>query len=122
VKAYNRNIQNNLMFTSGTFTTGGVSMQFTHSFNRFTRAPKPGVRIPFLPPDSTRQDAPPGCPAGHDTKIDFRKRSYALAPAANSMLDRVNAVVEMQARKIEPRHAGRAQVVHHFLRMRYALA
>ncbi|GGM99273.1 hypothetical protein GCM10010967_36490 [Dyadobacter beijingensis] len=55
VKAYNRNIQNNLMFNSGTFTTGGVSMQFTHSFNRFTRAPKPGVRVPFLP-DSTRQD------------------------------------------------------------------
>lgn len=57
VKAYNRNIQNNLMFNSGTFTTGGVSMQFTHSFNRFTRAPKPGVRVPFLPPDSTRQDS-----------------------------------------------------------------
>lgn len=56
VKAYNRNIQNNLMFNTGTFTTGGVSMQFTHSFNRFTRAPKPGVRIPFLPPDSTKQD------------------------------------------------------------------
>ena len=58
VKAYNRNIQNNLVFNTGTFTTGGVSMQFTHSFNRFTRSPKPGVRIPFLPADSIRQDAP----------------------------------------------------------------
>jgi hypothetical protein len=59
VKAYNRNIQNSLMISSGTFTTGGVSMQFTHSFNRFTRAPKPGVRIPFVP-DSTRQDTTSG--------------------------------------------------------------
>lgn len=59
VKAYNRNIQNSLMISSGTFTTGGVSMQFTHSFNRFTRAPKPGVRIPFVP-DSTRQDTTGG--------------------------------------------------------------
>jgi hypothetical protein len=59
VKAYNRNIQNSLMISSGTFTTGGVSMQFTHSFNRFTRAPKPGIRIPFVP-DSTRQDTTSG--------------------------------------------------------------
>ncbi|NIJ53579.1 translocation/assembly module TamB domain-containing protein [Dyadobacter arcticus] len=55
VKAYNRNIQNSLYPT--TFTTGGVSMQFTHSFNRFMPMPKPVVKIPYIiPNDSTRQD------------------------------------------------------------------
>ncbi|PWJ60523.1 uncharacterized protein DUF490 [Dyadobacter jejuensis] len=41
VKAYNRNIQNSFYLNS--FTTGGVSMQFTHSFNRFVPLPKPGL-------------------------------------------------------------------------------
>ncbi|WP_025764982.1 translocation/assembly module TamB domain-containing protein [Dyadobacter tibetensis] len=39
VKAYNRNIQNSFYLNS--FTTGGVSMQFSHSFNRFIPLPKP---------------------------------------------------------------------------------
>ncbi len=34
LKAYNRNIQNPLLLNNA-LTTGGVSMQFTHSFNRF---------------------------------------------------------------------------------------
>jgi hypothetical protein len=56
VKAYNRNIQNS--FLTNTLTTGGVSMQFTHSFNRFGMMPKPTVQIPYIiPPDSTRQDS-----------------------------------------------------------------
>jgi hypothetical protein len=60
VKAYNRNIQNGL-YLSNTFTTGGVSMQFTHSFNRFTPMPKPTVKIPYIiPTDSTRQDTTGG--------------------------------------------------------------
>jgi hypothetical protein len=55
VKAYNRNIQNSLYLN--TFTTGGVSMQFTHSFNRFSPLQKPVVKIPYIVPvDSTRQD------------------------------------------------------------------
>ncbi|CAG5005853.1 hypothetical protein DYBT9275_03668 [Dyadobacter sp. CECT 9275] len=59
VKAYNRNIQNNFLL-NGSFTTGGVSMQFTHSFNRFVPMTKPGVRIPFVPVDTTRQDTAAG--------------------------------------------------------------
>ncbi|KQS31500.1 translocation/assembly module TamB domain-containing protein [Dyadobacter sp. Leaf189] len=56
VKAYNRNVQNPLSLNN-TVTTGGVSMQFTHSFNRFNAMPKPSVKIPYvIPADSTRQD------------------------------------------------------------------
>ncbi|KAA6441574.1 translocation/assembly module TamB [Dyadobacter flavalbus] len=56
VKAYNRNIQNPFSLNN-TVTTGGVSMQFTHSFNRFTPMPKPEVKIPYtIAPDSVRQD------------------------------------------------------------------
>jgi len=57
-KAYNRNIQNSLYLNS-TLTTGGVSMQFTHSFNRFKAMPKPPVlQIPYVipVPDSTEKD------------------------------------------------------------------
>lgn len=59
VKAYNRNIQNlqNSFYLNNTVTTGGVSMQFTHSFNRFTPLPKPKPLAPFLPIDSTRSDS-----------------------------------------------------------------
>ncbi|WP_373514810.1 translocation/assembly module TamB domain-containing protein, partial [Persicitalea sp.] len=45
LKAYNRNIQNALLL-SNAITTGGVSMQFTHSFNRFKPLPKPEIRMP----------------------------------------------------------------------------
>ena len=55
VKAYNRNIQN--PFYLNNVTTGGVSMQFTHSFNRFIPMPKPVIRIPFIPIDSTAGDS-----------------------------------------------------------------
>jgi hypothetical protein len=57
-KAYNRNIQNSL-YLNNTLTTGGVSMQFTHSFNRFKVMPKPvALQIPYsIPiPDSTEKD------------------------------------------------------------------
>lgn len=58
VKAYNRNIMNPLSATYNSVTTGGVSMQFTHSFNRFTPLPKPPLTLPpFLPVvDSVRRD------------------------------------------------------------------
>ncbi|TLU98970.1 translocation/assembly module TamB domain-containing protein [Dyadobacter luticola] len=56
VKAYNRNIQNSF-YLNNAVTTGGVSMQFTHSFNRLSPPPKPEVKIPYIiPNDSTRQD------------------------------------------------------------------
>lgn len=56
-KAYNRNVQNAL-YLNNTLTTGGVSMQFTHSFNRFKPLTKPVIQVPFvLPiPDSTEKD------------------------------------------------------------------
>jgi hypothetical protein len=57
-KAYNRNIQNSL-YLNNTLTTGGVSMQFTHSFNRFKVMPKPvALQIPYsIPvPDSSEKD------------------------------------------------------------------
>lgn len=54
VKAYNRNVLNSLVLNS--VTTGGVSMQFTHSFNRISLMPKPSVKIPYVPADTTRQD------------------------------------------------------------------
>ncbi|MDQ6479534.1 translocation/assembly module TamB domain-containing protein [Dyadobacter sp. LHD-138] len=57
-KAYNRNIQNSL-YLNNTLTTGGVSMQFTHSFNRFKMMPKPvALQIPYtIPvPDSSEKD------------------------------------------------------------------
>lgn len=59
-KAYNRNIQNAL-YLNNTLTTGGVSMQFTHSFNRFKAMPKPALQIPYvlpipIPPDSVEKD------------------------------------------------------------------
>jgi hypothetical protein len=56
VKAYNRNIQNPFSLNN-TFTTGGVSMQFTHSFNRFLPMPKQAYRIPFVPADSAAKDS-----------------------------------------------------------------
>lgn len=56
VKAYNRNIQNPF-YLNNTVTTGGVSMQFTHSFNRFIPIPKPVLKIPYLPMDSTSRDS-----------------------------------------------------------------
>jgi hypothetical protein len=55
VKAYNRNVQNSLYLNSS-FTTGGVSMSFTHSFNRFSAMPKPSVKLQTAPQDSTKQD------------------------------------------------------------------
>ncbi|CAG5070711.1 hypothetical protein DYBT9623_03240 [Dyadobacter sp. CECT 9623] len=56
VKAYNRNVQNPLSLNN-TVTTGGVSMQFTRSFNRFNPITKPSVTIPYvIPADSSRQD------------------------------------------------------------------
>lgn len=45
LKAYNRNIQNPLLLNNA-ITTGGVSMQFTHSFNRFKALPKPEIKLP----------------------------------------------------------------------------
>lgn len=56
VKAYNRNIQSPFSL-SNTVTTGGVSMQFTHSFNRFVPIAKPVVNIPYVPMDSTTRDS-----------------------------------------------------------------
>ena len=58
IKAYNRNVQNSFYFS--TVTTGGMSMQFTHSFNRFIPLGKPGLRIPFLPADSIKHDSTSG--------------------------------------------------------------
>jgi hypothetical protein len=55
VKAYNRNVQNSL-YLNTSFTTGGVSMQFTHSFNRFSAMPKPAVKLQTAPADSAKQD------------------------------------------------------------------
>jgi hypothetical protein len=59
-KAYNRNIQNAL-YLNNTLTTGGVSMQFTHSFNRFKAMPKPALQVPYvlpipIPTDSAEKD------------------------------------------------------------------
>ncbi|QRR01991.1 translocation/assembly module TamB domain-containing protein [Dyadobacter sandarakinus] len=55
VKAYNRNVQN--PFSLNTATTGGVSMQFTHSFNRLLPIQKPELKVPYVvPADSVRQD------------------------------------------------------------------
>ncbi len=53
LKAYNRNIQNALLLNSANIT-GGVSMQFTHSFNRFKPLAKPEIKLPNeqLPPAS----------------------------------------------------------------------
>ncbi len=53
LKAYNRNIQNALLLNNA-ITTGGVSMQFTHSFNRFKALAKPEIKLPNdpLPPAS----------------------------------------------------------------------
>ncbi|TDE13348.1 translocation/assembly module TamB domain-containing protein [Dyadobacter psychrotolerans] len=56
VKAYNRNIQSPFSL-SNTVTTGGMSVQFTHSFNRFVPIPKPVVNIPYIPMDSTTRDS-----------------------------------------------------------------
>ena len=56
VKAYNRNIQNPFLLNN-TQTTGGVSMQFTHSFNRFVPIPKPVLKIPYVPMDSVSMDS-----------------------------------------------------------------
>jgi len=56
VKAYNRNIQNPF-YLNNTVTTGGVSMQFTHSFNRFVPIQKPVIKIPYVPMDSTARDS-----------------------------------------------------------------
>ena len=67
-KAYNRNIQNSLYLNS-TLTTGGVSMQFTHSFNRFKAMPKPvELQVPYVipVPDSTEKDT-------SDNKLISRK-------------------------------------------------
>ena len=49
LKAYNRNIQNSLLLNNTLITTGGVSMQFTHSFNRFKPLPKPEIATPVGP-------------------------------------------------------------------------
>ena len=59
VKAYNRNIQNlqNSFYLNNTVTTGGVSMQFTHSFNRFIPLQRPKLVIPFIPSDSLQRDS-----------------------------------------------------------------
>lgn len=50
LKAYNRNIQNALLLNNA-ITTGGVSMQFTHSFNRFKPLPKPEINFPNENPE-----------------------------------------------------------------------
>ncbi|GAB2777571.1 translocation/assembly module TamB domain-containing protein [Rhabdobacter roseus] len=55
LKAYNRNVQNALLL-SNTLTTGGVSMQFTHSFNRLRVLPRSGVEVPSAP-DSVEVDS-----------------------------------------------------------------
>lgn len=55
LKAYNRNIQNPLLL-SNTLTTGGVSMQFTHSFNRFAM-PKPVITMPAQPDSSDSEES-----------------------------------------------------------------
>lgn len=49
LKAYNRNIQNSLLLNNTLITTGGVSMQFTHSFNRFKLLSKPEITAPVGP-------------------------------------------------------------------------
>jgi hypothetical protein len=49
LKAYNRNIQNSLLLNNTLITTGGVSMQFTHSFNRFKPLLKPEIATPVGP-------------------------------------------------------------------------
>ncbi|WP_247234326.1 translocation/assembly module TamB domain-containing protein [Telluribacter sp. SYSU D00476] len=72
LKAYNRNIQNPLLL-SNTLTTGGVSMQFTHSFNRFV-IPKTHLAVPAMTPakpDSTDTD---------DADSSGKLTSSALAP------------------------------------------
>ena len=56
VKAYNRNIQNPFSLNN-VVTTGGFSMQFTHSFNRFVPIAKPEIKIPYVPMDSTVRDS-----------------------------------------------------------------
>jgi hypothetical protein len=55
LKAYNRNIQNPLLLNNA-LTTGGVSMQFTHSFNRFRSLGNPPATLPIgteVTPDTT---------------------------------------------------------------------
>jgi hypothetical protein len=56
MKAYNRNIQNPFSLNS-TVTTGGFSMQFTHSFNRFAPIQKAALKIPYVPIDSVMRDS-----------------------------------------------------------------
>ncbi len=82
VKAYNRNIQNNLMFppNNGTFTTGGVSMQFTHSFNRFARAPNARCQNSFF----TARFHQAGYYRGK--KLLSEKRIYTLAGASSCLI------------------------------------
>jgi hypothetical protein len=49
LKAYNRNIQSPLLLNN-TLTTGGISMQFTHSFNQLRRAnASPVITLPPPP-------------------------------------------------------------------------
>ena len=57
LKAYNRNIQNPLLLNNNQ-TTGGISMQFTRSFNRFKIPDLPRNRdsLKIARPDSTRVD------------------------------------------------------------------
>lgn len=58
LKAYNRNIQNSLLLNNTLMTTGGVSMQFTHSFNRFKPLTRPDIAIP-IGPGLTPAEVPP---------------------------------------------------------------
>jgi hypothetical protein len=57
LKAYNRNVQNPLLLNNNQ-TTGGLSMQFTRSFNRFRipELPKNKDSVRITKPDSTRVD------------------------------------------------------------------
>lgn len=57
LKAYNRNVQNPLLLNNNQ-TTGGLSMQFTRSFNRFRipELPKTKDSIQTVKPDSNRLD------------------------------------------------------------------
>ncbi len=70
LKAYNRNIQNPLLLNNA-ITTGGVSMQFTHSFNRFKAIARPEIKSPVEVVDT--KPSPAAAPARLTSKVEGKE-------------------------------------------------